>query len=370
VPREGIDRISLKLRGKTLQIDRKVTESWDYGQGGEVFTQRLYLASPGGTYLAYAHRASGALRVRDARGHERTIAGVFGRDVRFSPDERQLATIRSPKGGGVQVTVMDMATGALRDLGPIAGVTWLEWVAGGVVASHVDPENQLPLITLFPLDGAPRQLASGLGLDKRFTSARRGSRVMYFVDKRVYLLDTSNPDAEPLLVGELPATVNNAEMAPDGVEATIATGSGLYRARGEEMQLELLSSDGSIHTVWYSDDGTQLAYADESKAVVLAGEQRHVIETPDYDLTAMRFHHGGTGLVIAIGTKALLWQPDTNARKVLGVAGARRTMQGAELYAGGTVLWSREVRVSRHDQRTRGNIMPMHPQLNELSLAD
>lgn len=347
MPREGIERITLKHKGGSRQIDRRVINDWDFRDRSELFTQRLYLASPGGTYLAYANRATGALRVRDRRGRERRIERVYGRDARFSADERYLATVQSPAGGGVQVSLLDLATGAVRDLGAIGQVTWLEWVGDGVVASHVDAETQLPVITLYPLNGEPRRLASGIGLDKRFTAARRGSRIMYFVDKRVYLVDTADAAAEPVLLGELPAVVNNVEMSPDGREAAIVTGSGLYRAHGEEMALELIASDTTIHTVWYSGDGAQLAYASPQSAAVVTDGARRVLEAPDYDLTAMRFHQGGTGLVIAMGSKAILWQPHTGARKVLGTAGKQRTMQGAELYAGGVVTWTREIRTKR-----------------------
>lgn len=371
MPREGIERISLKLRGKSLQLDRKVTPDWGYAAGSEIFTQRLYLASPGGAYLAYAHGKSGALHVRDRRGRERTIARVYGRDVRFSADERTLATVRSPAGGGVEVVIMDLATGKLRALGAIHEVTWLEWVADGVVASHVDPETRLPVITLYPLDGEPRVIADGIGLDKRFTTARRGSRVLYFVEKRAYVVDTADAAAEPVLIGELPAALNNAEMAPDGSEAAIVTTSGLYRARGAELALELLSSDASVHTVWYSGDGSQLAYASPSEAVVLAGEARHAFAAADYDLSAMRFRAGGDGLVLAVGRKAIHWRPDTDARTVLADAGADRTMQGADVYDGGVVTWSLEVRRKQHDKRLRGEMISPDRLANEpFALAD
>ncbi|HUS66110.1 MAG TPA: hypothetical protein VMZ28_16270 [Kofleriaceae bacterium] len=364
MPREGIERISLKLRGKSLELDRKVTQDWGYASGSEIFTQRLYLASPGGAYLAYAHGKSGALHVRDRRGHERTIARVHGRDVRFSADERYLATVRSPAGGGVEVVVMELATGKLRALGAIHEATWLEWVADGVVASHVDPETRLPVITLYPLAGEPRVIADGIGLAARFTSARRGSRVMYFVEKRAYVVDTADAAAEPVLVGELPAAVNNAEMAPDGSEAAIVTAAGLYRARGAELALELLSSDTSVHTVWFSADGGQLAYATPSEAVVLAGDARHAFAAADYDLGAMRFRAGGGGLVLAVGHKAILWRPDTDARTVLADAGADRTMQGADVYDGGVVTWSLEV-------RRKGDRKAYHGNANEpFALAD
>lgn len=356
MPREGIERISLKLRGKSVELDRKVVQDWDYYDGGEIFTQRLYLASPGGTYLAYAQGKSGALRVRDQRGRERVIARVFGRDARFSADERFLATVRSPEGGGVELVVMDLATGKLRALGAINQASWMEWVADGVVASHVDPETRLPVIKLYPLAGEPRVLADGIGLGLRFTAARRGSRVLYFVEKRVYVLDTADAAAEPLLVGELPAAANNVEMSPDGSEAAIVTGAGLYRAHGAELALELTASDTAIHTVWYSDDGGQLAYAGSAEAVVLTGSTRHSLEAKDYDLTAMRFRAGGGGLVLAVGRKAIHWRPDTDTRTVLADAGEGRTMQGAEVYAGGVVLWSREVRRRQErNQQLRGH---------------
>jgi hypothetical protein len=105
----------------------------------------------------------------------------------------------------------------------------------------------------------------------------------------------------------------------------------------------------AAHTVWYSADGAMLAWAALDKAVVLAGETRHELATADYDLHAMRFR--GAELVVSMGARALLWNPKTGARNVIGKSGKGHTVQAADVYQGGVVLWTREIR--RTDQRRR-----------------
>jgi hypothetical protein len=339
MPREGIERILLKLKGGEKQLSRHTVPYWELGNA-DTFTQRIFLASPGGTYLAWSDPASGALRVRGG-ARERVIEQVAGRDVRFSPDEARLAAIRTGDGGAAEVVVLDLASGDLARLGSVGAPLWMEWVARGVVVSHQDKDKVN--ITHFPLDGdKPTTVATGTATDLngRFTTARRGHRAMYFFQRRAYVVDVDAAEADAREVGELSASVDNAEMAPDGSEAAmVVAGGGIYRWKdgGELTQLGM----DSAHTVWYSADGTQLAYASSEKAVVLAGESRRELAAKDYDLNAMRFH--GDQLVLAIGSRALLWNPKTGTRKVLGKSAKGQTVQVADLYQGGTVLWTREI---------------------------
>ena len=234
-------------------------------------------------------------------------------------------------------------------IGSVGRPEWIEWVKDGVVVSSVESADKIA-ITYLPLDGKPVHVASGAPADlaTRFTTARLGHRAMYFFQKRAFVVDVEAAEADAREVGQLPGMVDNAEMAPDGSEAALVVpGSGVYRWKdgGELVQL----GTDAAHTVWYSADGAQLAYAGVDKAVVLEGGAKHELTTDDYDLNAMRFH--GDQLVVSMGGKALLWNPRSGARKVLGESAKGQTMQAADLYQGGAVLWTREMR--RIDQRQR-----------------
>ena len=340
-----MERIILKLKGGEKQLDRKVVPGWEVGSS-DTFTQRLFLASPGGSYLAWAD-GKGALHLRDRKGRERVIAGVGGRDARFSADERHLATSKSDgTATGFEILVLDTKSGDRRVLGSVGRPEWMEWVKDGVVVSHVESADKIA-ITYLPLAGEPVQVASGPPADlaTRFTTARLGQRAMYFFKKRAFVVDVEAAEADAREVGELTGSVDNVEMAPDGSEAAMVVGSAVYRWKdgGELVQV----GTEAAHTIWYSADGSMLAWAGLEKAVVLADAARHELASADYDLNAMRFH--GDQLVVSMGDKALLWNPTSGARKVLGQSGKGRTMQAADVYQGGVVLWTREMR--RTDRR-------------------
>jgi hypothetical protein len=345
VPREGIERITLKLKSGDKQLSRRVVPGWELGST-DTFTQRLFLASPQGTYLAWAD-ARGALHLRDRKGRERVIAGVGGRDARFSADERYLATSRSDgTAAGFEVVLVDTASGDRRAIGSTGRPEWMEWVKDGVVVSHVVSGDKIA-ITYLPIEGEPVEVASGTPADlaTRFTTSRLGHRAMYFFQKRAFVVDVHAAEADAREVGQLLGSVDNAEMAPDGSEAAMVIGSAVYRWKdgGELVQV----GTDAAHTVWYSADGAMLAWASLEKAVVLNGETKHELATSDYDLHAMRFH--GAELVVSMGGRALLWNPTTGARNVIGRSGKGKTMQAADVYQGGVVLWTREIR--RTDRR-------------------
>jgi hypothetical protein len=338
MPREGIERIV--LGGK--QLSKRVVPDWQIG--AETFTQRIFLASPGGTYLAWAD-GKGALRVRDRKGRERVIKMVEGRDARFSADERYLATVRRDDGTAFEVVLLETRTGVQRVLAGIGNPGWMEWVKDGVVVSHQQGEKHL--ITYLPLDGEPSEVAAGSPSDltTRFATARRGTRVMYFFQSRAYVVDVTGGDATE--IGTLPGTVDNAEMAPDGSDAALTVSGTLHRWHDGGTLERLEVATGGVHTVWYSPDGAQLAYASLETATVLDGERRITIETSDYDIHAMRYR--GDQLVLAMGQRAVLWNPKTGAKKVLGTTSKKQTLQAVDLYQGGLVMWTQEIR--RLDRR-------------------
>jgi hypothetical protein len=346
VPREGIERIILKLKGGEKQLSRRVVPGWEIGST-DTFTQRLFLASPRGTYLAWAD-SRGDLHLRGGKGRDRVIKGVGGRDARFSADERWLATSRSDgTATDFDIVVVDTASGDRRVIGSTGRPEWMEWVKDGVVVSHVVSGDEIA-ITYLPLDGGePVVVASGKPADlaTRFTTARLGHRAMYFFQKRAYVVDVQAAEADARAVGDLASSVDNVEMAPDGSEAALVIGGAVYRWQqgGELAQV----GTEAAHTVWYSADGAMLAWASTDKAVVLAGDRKHELTAPDYDLHAMRFR--GAELVVSMGSRALLWNPTTGAKNVIGRSPKGQTVQAADVYQGGVVVWTREIR--RTDRR-------------------
>src|SRR5678815_4637361 len=182
MPREGIERIILKLKGGEKQLGKHTVPEWELGNA-DTFTQRIFIASPGGTYLAWSDAATGALRVRGG-ARERVIT---------------------------QVVALATASGAGARLGSIGAPLWMEWVQGGVVVSHQDKDKVT--ITYLPLEGGkPTTVASGAASDLtgRFTTAKRGHRAMYFFQRRAYLVDVEAAEADARQVGELTANIDNA----------------------------------------------------------------------------------------------------------------------------------------------------------------
>ena len=368
MPREGIERITLKLKSGDKQLSRRVVPGWEIGSTDD-FTQRVFLASPGGGYLAWSDSKSGGVLVRDRRGRQRTIQRAFGHDYRFSADDRYLAAVRAVSGDNgtkTEVVVLDLVTGEEKLVGEVGLALWLEWVKDGVVVSHDEGDKRV--ITYLPRDGKPVQVASGAktDLEFRFTTARRGHRAMYFFQKRAYVVDVEAAEADAREVGALLGSVDNTEMAPDGSEAAMVIGGAVYRWKegGELVQVGMEAA----HTVWYSADGAMLAWASLEKAVVMDGETKHELSTTDYDLHAMRFR--GAELVVSMGGRALLWNPKTGAKNVIGKSAKGHTVQAADLYQGGVVLWTREIRRTDRRRAQQKNAAPTPFALARLNLRN
>jgi hypothetical protein len=339
-PRAGLERIALLLPdGQSIDLASRAQEM-RFPEA--VFTQRVFLVAPDGRHLAYAG-PGGQLRVRGPGGRERIIERVSERDVRFSADSRHLATLVTLQPGEAgelaALTVFEPGSaGEPRVLGQVYRPRWLEWVRGGVVVHHVEPLSNRPTLTYFPLSGRPRPLVSRDDLAPRFTAAATGTRVMFFAGQQIFTVDVKG--GQPSEAGRLKDTVVNVEMSPDGSQAAIASHGVLYRwsAAG----LEVLEAHRAVHTIWYSPDGRELAYASLDRAVVLTAGQRRELDAPGIDLRALRFRRGGDGLVVVRGEQAHLWRPGRGTLRLLASAPAGRSLHGADIYSGGTVLWTVE----------------------------
>lgn len=336
-PRVGTERIALQppTGEQVVLATQRFTRRWE--DVSDVFTQRVFLVSPDGSALVYAADER-HLRLRGPGG-ERVIERAAERDVRFSADGRWLAALQGAEAAKLTVTVFDVRSGQQRALGTVRYPGWMEWVKDGVVVSHRDPVESNPILSYFPLEGSPRVLTARPGLYSRFTAAARGTRVLFFAGTfDVFSVDVNG--GEPVAQGYLPGSARNAEMAPDGQEAAIVTHDALHRWRPGA--IEPIESGRTIHTVWYSADGSALAYATNDEAVVLAGGKRHALPAPASDLRALRFRRGGDGLIAVRGDAAILWRPATGDQQVLARTDAEWALQAADVYRGGTVLWTRK----------------------------
>src|SRR5687768_14490812 len=113
--REGGERLRLEAREPEILVSVDTAGP----HRGPVFTQRVFLASPRGRYLAWADPVSGDLRVRDhRRKRDHEVHFVRGRDARFSSDERTLATLADSETHerGVDLVLLDLASGRRRVL--------------------------------------------------------------------------------------------------------------------------------------------------------------------------------------------------------------------------------------------------------------
>ena len=104
---------------------------------GELTTQDLFQVSPDGAYLAYA--AHGSLHLRATDGSERTFDGYAGL-MRFSPDAQYLAAVIRDR-----VVVLDLASGATRELATLPSVRQMEWLREALVVETPGALVELPL---------------------------------------------------------------------------------------------------------------------------------------------------------------------------------------------------------------------------------
>lgn len=335
MPRVGVEELRLVGPGRGLEPLYRGDARDPYMLPFQ-FTQRLFLASPGGRYLAYQDPEAEVLTVLGG-AEPAVIAGVRGADFRFSADRRHLATVRTAADDTASLILFDLARGKGRVLGSVGHVRWLEWVEDGVVVNEI--RDGRARLAYFPLRGEPVELASDDALEARFSAARRGSRVVYFAGGHAFTVEVTG--GAPVDRGPLPGVLHaNVEMAPDGSELALITTEGVFRWTEEAGVFVALAPYGP-HSIWYSPDGSQLAYAGFDGAVVLAGGKTYRFEALSGDLRALRFHQGpGGGLLVTRGDRLYLWRPVSGERRVIGRARAGETLLGAGQFSGGTVLWT------------------------------
>lgn len=334
----------LVLRGRSApdrELSRVHAETYDPFQ--DLPTQRRFQVSPDARVLAYARPDAREVRLLRRDGAELAIPGAGDQDLRFSPDGRALAVIAGVASGGRLRGVLrvDLRRLAVETWAELPDPSWVEHCREGLVVLHARGDQGGHALTLVPREGAPRRLAEA-GWIHRFACAKAGTRVVYIAGEEVFAVDAARPEA-PRLLGKVGHGVNNAEMSPDGSTVACVSSQGLHLVRGDGAP-ELVVGVPDIHSVWFSRDGAALAWADREQAVWRrsGGEEERRLSAPAGDLEAMRFLQGAEGLVVSRGREVLLWTPDhRQAREevITAVDAADQHLLGADVFAGGLVLW-------------------------------
>jgi hypothetical protein len=304
---------------------------------GAVDSQDELAASPDGKYLAWTMSGDDRLHLRDAEGHERSLAR-YAHKMRFSSDGRWLAAVTEVgRGDWQKLIAWELATGRIQPLLTADRVGRFEWARGGLVVAQHDE------LLHASLAGGSRSLfkaAAGEHL-QRFTAATTSSRVVVVVETerglKVRSLELDHPDRIREL-GSLPgARVDNAEQSPDGDRIVLATSRGLYVVDGDAAPREL-SGKQDVHSLWFAPDG-RLAYASPVGATVLDGKRTRRLESRD-PIHMIRFEKGSARVLVASGRDVRAWDPATGQKPVLASAPQGDQLLGVEGYQGGVVLWT------------------------------
>jgi hypothetical protein len=304
-------------------------------------SQRRFQVSPDARVLAYTRPDTGALHVLRRDGAELVLAGVGEDDRRFSADGRTLAVVRAFAGQArVDRVHLDGMEAHLWALLP--RVRWTQLCADGLVASHptsiaLDLDGPSSL-TLVPWEGPPRTLVKTDTMLLEFCAAAAGSRIVYTIGP--YPWSLARPGAAPRRLSGEWRRSDNMEMSPDGSRIAFVTNEGLALVEGDA-QARRFGAEPWIHSVWFSPDGAEVAWASPEVAVWRRGSEEHRLAPVPAGtrITAMRFLHGCPGLLVSRGRQVVRWRPDRNEVEELATVDDGRELLGADAFAGGLVLW-------------------------------
>jgi hypothetical protein len=338
-----------------------------FADDGDVRSQTVFRASPGGKWLAYGDDA-GALRLLDGARASFTVASSYT-DFRFSPDGRWLAVAarlsvdnHAPRWHPLpdhELVLIDLQgpVPVSRSLAKLYGILRVEWSAAGVLVQLAEGDG--PELILVSLSGTQRVVHRGAV--QRFASAARGYRVLVFGLVTVVEYDLSQPERFSRDVAFLPSDERmiNVEMTADG-SATVYVMSkrveldrdGFKLLDGDQLFLVEGMSEprriaaNLVTSLWAADDGARFVWQDN--AGMHLGDVVFTLARRD-PLVSVRFRRDAPGFVAAVGTVVLsldatghdpkqLWRDPEPYESVIG----------ADSYAGGLVVWTeREDRTPR-----------------------
>ncbi len=332
-PRRRVRRESLVVRGRN-EGDKTLFETTTHDFFDTVPTQRLYQVNSDARALAYSGRSDGSLQLLRRDGKETRIEGAGNQDFRFAPDGSWLALGRRVEGGW-RMERIDVKSFESRVLGAIEEPIWIEFCNDGLIVLHNEASSGKRALSLLPWEREPRRLAE-VGWSARFSAAKRGSRIAFFQSNEIFELYPARP--EPRSIAKLDAWIQNAEMSPDGRSLALANDQGLWILEGEA-EARLVPSSQDTHSVWFSPDGSALAWASPERAEWQKGTLHRVLNAGSGSIEAMRFVQGAMGLCVVRGNELLLWFPEEDRVEHLYRVEDDRRLIGADLFAGGMVLW-------------------------------
>jgi dipeptidyl aminopeptidase/acylaminoacyl peptidase len=261
--------------------------------------------------------------------------GTRDQELRCSPDGSMLAVVRDI-GNGRRIDRIDLRRMVQSPWAELPIVYWMELCAEGMVVSHW-ARSGVDALTLVPWQGQLQTLAETAGSVMRFSAASAGSRVVYAHGRDVWSIDSPGAATKLPVYGY---GVTNMEMSPDGRSVAVVTNKGLELDTGAA-EPKLLDGNPNVHTVWFSRDGAELAWASPEGAVWKRGETVRTLEPRDEDepIKAMRFLRGGPGLLVSRGNEVIRWSPEHEETEVLARVEDGRELLGADVFDGGLVLW-------------------------------
>ncbi len=293
-------------------------------------SQRAFLVSADGEWMAYMHPGSHSVRLRNRGGEEIAVDGASGGDVRFSADGRHAAAV-----AGTNVVLVDLGARTQRRLGSLSGIRWIDWVRTGVVVLHEDDRGGDGLVlTLLPLRGPARTLATPASVT-RLTAASRGTRVYWFGGGSAFSIEVARSGGAPRWLGRVDGIVRNAEASPSGDRVALLTDRGVVVLDADGRRTAYRPEHG-LHSLWFRPDGS-LAWASPSGATVLDGRRAYRLVAPGRDLTAMRAREV---IVAAIGSDVVQWDPRSGRTDTLRSYDPATRIVTADAWDGGVVTWT------------------------------
>jgi hypothetical protein len=329
---------SLVLR-KAGSPDRELARLRDERWADALPSQRRFQVSPDARILAYTRPDTGALEIVRRDGRATSVAHVREGDVRFSPDGKVLVALRGGYGPQL-VTRVDLARFDANTWAELRNPSWVEFCAAGAVVLHHHEDNRSQCLTLLPWDGgAPQQLVKTEWGLTRFTVAKAGTRIVYFHQGNILALD--RPGAAPERLGLVPGIiVHNAEMSPDGRTVAFASSHGLFVIEGDAVVLRS-QADEDVHSIWFSCDGSALAWAGPNRAVFRKDGKERELAAEGTPIAAMRFLQASPGLIVTRGREVLHWNPEQDTVEAISALDDDgRELIGADIFDGGIVLWT------------------------------
>ena len=246
--------------------------------------------SPDAAFVAYTDLADHTVRVRGIVGEVATVPSAPGALVRFSADSRFVAVAAPARvGGAFGVSVIDLATGGLWDVGAFQAVERIAWARDGLVIHHT-PARGSSRLTWVPKDGegagAVRTLVDGIHI-YRMAAAPMANDVVYFSGPAVWLV-SAGADASagtaiamdidvspaPRKIADVRGTAVNAEVAPDGAYVTYATLHDVLLVDVATGKALLEEPVEDVHSLWLDPAGRTVAWASPGAAAIFDGHLR------------------------------------------------------------------------------------------------